>query len=533
MTIVNTTAGAVEGKTQDDIHVFRSIPYAETTAGAWRFKPARPKAPWAGVHKAHEPRAVAPQLLDVAYALSGSSVEHLCDEDCLELNVWTPGADDAKRPVMVWVHGGGYLYGSSHDDDYNGTALAKAGDVVVVTINYRLGIFAHLQLADIGGEEFRDSGVLSVTDQAEALRWVRANIAAFGGDPDNVTIFGESCGAFSVSNLMASPLGKGLFRRVIAMSGSAGGRSAKTGAEVTEAILRHANVTTVAELQAMSMREVLDLQAWAIANLGLAEGTFIPVLGVSPVLPADPIAAIASGSATGVDLMTGYTKDEMRFWTLYYPDLLDRPDAAVASWAGDLFGEKADAVLKTFADARPSETLPERACSIIASIIFGYMTDRQAVGHAAHTPRTFVYRFDWQTTTMGGRLGTPHAAELPFVFDTFHISWGKMVAEDDTPARQHMQSAFQRAFLAFARTGNPHHDGLPEWRPYDERARAMMMFGEKIHLADNPIGPEIALWDEIIGPENVGNAPAYFHFPVDESYPTEDAAKAVAAQAGE
>lgn len=533
MTIVNTQAGAVEGEARDGLHVFRSIPYAESTASQWRFRPARPKAPWTGVLSCRTPRAVAPQLLDVAYAMSGSSVEHLCNEDCLELNVWTPGVDGAKRPVMVWIHGGGYLYGSSHDDDYNGTALALAGDVVVVTINYRLGIFAHLHLADVGGEEFRDSGVLSVTDQAEALRWVQANIAAFGGDPGNVTIFGESCGAFSVSNLMASPLGKGLFRRVIAMSGSAGGRSPKTGAEVTEAILRHANVTSVAELQAMSMRQVLDLQAWAIANLGLAEATFIPVLGVSPVLPADPIAAIAAGSASGIDLMTGYTKDEMRFWTLYYPDLLDRPDAAVTSWAKELFDDKAGRVLETFARARPEETLPERACSIIASIVFGYMTDRQAVGHAAHTPRTFLYRFDWQTTAMGGRLGTPHAAELPFVFDTFDISWGKMVAEDDTPARRRMFSAFQRAFLAFARTGNPHHDGLPAWRPYDEESRAMMIFGETIRLVDNPIGAEIALWDEIIGPENVGTAPSYFHFPVDDSYPTEDAAKAVAAQAAE
>ncbi len=533
MTIVNTTAGAVEGRTSDGLHVFRSIPYGESTAGAYRFKPARPKAPWTGVRACLEPRAVAPQLLDVAYALSGSSVEHLCNEDCLELNVWTPGIDDAKRPVMVWIHGGGYLYGSSHDADYDGTALARAGDVVVVTLNYRLGIFAHLHLGEIGGEDFRDSGVLSVTDQAEALRWVQANIAAFGGDPDNVTIFGESCGGFSVSNLMASPLGKGLFRRVIAMSGSAGGRSATAGIDVTNAILAHGNITTTAELQALSMREVLDLQAWAIANLGLAEGTFIPVLGVSPVLPADPIAAIASGSAAGVDLMTGYTKDEMRFWTLYYPDLLDRPDSAVTAWADELFGEKAGAVLETFARARPAETLPERACSIIASIIFGYMTDRQAAGQAAHTPRTFVYRFDWQTTTMDGRLGTPHAAELPFVFDTFDISWGQMVAADDTPARRRMLKAFQSAFLAFARTGDPHHAGLPAWRPYDERNRAMMMFGDEIRLADNPIGPEIALWDQIIGPENVGEAPRYFQFPVDESYPTEDAAKAVAAQAAE
>lgn len=530
MTIVNTQAGAVEGEALDGLHVFRSIPYAETTAGEWRFRPARPKASWTGVLDCRTPRAVAPQLLDVAYALSGSSVEHLCDEDCLELNVWTPGVDGAKRPVMVWIHGGGYLYGSSHDDDYNGAALARVGDVVVVTINYRLGIFAHLHLGHIGGEEFRDSGVLSVTDQAEALRWIQANIAAFGGDPGNVTILGESCGGFSVSNLMASPLGKGLFRRVIAMSGSAGGRSVETGEAVTRAILDHAGIETVAQLQALSMREVLDLQAWAIANLGLAEGTFIPVLGVSPVLPADPIAAIASGSASGVDLMTGYTKDEMRFWTLYYPDLLDRPDNAVTSWADELFGEKADTVLETFAQARPDETLPERACSIIASIIFGFMTHHQARGQTAHTPNVYVYRFDWRTTAMDGRLGTPHAAELPFLFDTFDISWGQMVAADDTPERTRMRDAFRGAFLAFARTGNPQHPGLPEWRPYDSARRAMMMFGPEITLADDPIGQELALWDDIIGAENVGDAPHYFRFPVDQSYPTEDAAKAVAAQ---
>ncbi|HEY5337388.1 MAG TPA: carboxylesterase family protein [Rhizomicrobium sp.] len=524
MTITKTSLGDIEGQIANGLHIFRGIPYAETTAGEWRFRRARPKQPWTSVRKALEPHAVAPQLQDVAYAMAGSSVEHLCNENCLELNVWTPGIEVATRPVMVYIHGGGYLYGSSHDEDYNGAALAKAGDVVVVTINYRLGIFGHLYLGAVGGKEFQDSGTLSLTDQIEALRWVKANIAAFGGDPDNVTIFGESCGGLSVSHLTASPLAQGLFQRMIAMSGAAAGRTEQIGIDITAAVMKQAKVKTVTELQTLSMKDLLALQAWALAELGMAEGTFIPVIGPSPALPEDPLELMAKGAGGDVDMMIGYTRDEMRYWEFYYPGLLEKPPAVVRKWASDLFGNAGPKVLDTYARIRPEEKPGELACSIIGDIIFGYMSDQQALRHARHNPRTWMYRVDWRTSMLEGRLGSPHACELPFVFDSFDIPWGKLVAENDTTERRALLAAFQGAFLAFARTGDPNHVGIPQWQPFEEKSRCAMVFDVNTECRTNPVKQELALWDEIIGPEKVSEAPRYFHFPVEESYPTGEAA---------
>jgi para-nitrobenzyl esterase len=527
MTIAKTSLGDIEGRIADGLHVFRGIPYAETTEGAWRFRPARRKTPWTGVLKALEPRAVAPQLQDVAYAMAGTSVEHLCSEDCLELNVWTPDVEGA-RPTMVYIHGGGYLYGSSHDEDYDGGALARAGDVVVVTINYRLGIFGHLYLGAKGGDEFRDSGTLSLLDQIEALRWVNANIAAFGGDPKNITIFGESCGGLSVSHLTASPLTKGLFQRMIAMSGAAAGRTEQIGADITAAIMKRANANTVADLQALGMKELLALQGWALAELGMAEGTFIPVIGPSSALPEDPLDLMAKGAGSDVDMMLGYTRDEMRYWEFYYPGLLDKPAASVRKWASDLFGNAGPKVLDTYARIRPNEKPGELACTIVGDIIFGYMSDQQALRHARHNPRTWMYRVDWRTSMLDGRLGSPHACELPFVFGSFDIPWGMKVAEHDTPGRRALLAAFQGAFLAFARTGNPNHAGIPTWNPYDKKDRTTMIFDATTESRINPARDEIALWDEIIGPDKVSESPRYFHFPVDEGYPTGETAEETA-----
>lgn len=524
MTIADTLLGQVRGQVIDGLHVFRSIPYAESTAGEHRFKPARPKAAWAGVLDALEPRAVAPQLQDVAYEMAGASVQHLCNEDCLELNVWTPGVDDRARPVMVYIHGGGYLYGSSHDADYNGADLAKAGDVVVITINYRLGIFAHLYLGHVGGEEFQDSGALSVTDQTEALCWIKANIASFGGDPGNITIFGESCGGLSVSHLTASPLAKGLFQRMIAMSGAGAGRGIELGESVTNDVLAHAGVKSVVELQALSMSQMLDLQAWALENLGLAEATFIPVIGPSPALPADPMTLIAQGAGAEVDMLIGFTKDEGRFWHFYYPEMLEQSPARVAEWAAGLFGDKAADVLDTYAKVRPHETPAERSSAIVGDIILGYLSDQQALRHGKHNPRTWMYRLDWRTSGLDGKLGAPHSCDLPFVFDAFDTSWGQFVAEDDNAARRRVLNEFQGAFLAFARTGDPNHPGLPQWRSYDAENRwTMLVGGEAAVCVSNPNALEFALWDEVIGADNLSEATRYFQFCVEGSYPTNDA----------
>src|SRR3984885_13995120 len=321
--VVETTSGKISGAVVDGISAFKGVPYGASTAGANRFMPPQKPQPWAGVRAAvdwagHAPQAYAGPRRPEVTALSGTPDKVPVSEDCLTLNVWTPGLDASKRPVMVWYHGGAFSYGSANTPRTDGARLARRGDVVVVTVNHRLNIFGFLDLAELGGENFAHSGNTGVLDLVASLEWVRDNIARFGGNPDNVTIFGQSGGGGKVSALLAMPAAKGLFHRAIVMSG-AGVRMAdpKRSTKLAEAVLAVLGLTTrdLDKLQEVPIKDMIAAIQPAQEKLAPVPYRLLDRYGCGPVvdghdLPHLPFDPKATDLSADVPVMVGGTKDE-------------------------------------------------------------------------------------------------------------------------------------------------------------------------------------------------------------------------------
>ena len=347
MVEVETTEGRIQGVSQGGINVFRGIPYARPPVEGLRFRRPQRHTAWSESRDATRFGPAAPQNADPLDHLWGGFpvAPH---EDCLTLNVWTPGLDDSRRPVMVWLHGGAFVIGSGSEYWFEGTRLARRGDVVVVTINYRLGVFGFLDLSETEGKEYEESGNCGLLDQVAALEWVRENIERFGGDPQNVTIFGESAGAVSVSCLMAMPKARGLFHRAIAQSGGPNlVRSRDVSHAVARAFLKSLGIRDVDRLRSVPMRTLLKAQARFLkTNEFGGDAVFGPVVD-GDTLPERPLHAIRSGSARNVALLAGATRDEARLWSLYAPILRwTRPHAlerVLTHVVGDRWREVVDA----------------------------------------------------------------------------------------------------------------------------------------------------------------------------------------------
>ena len=359
MTIVATRSGKVEGFERDGVHVFRGIPYAAPPVGARRWQPPQREEPWAGTRDA---TAFSAQSAQTEFALTKMMGESQppYSEDSLYLNVWTPGCDDARRPVMVWIHGGAFIWGAGDTPWYDGTKFAVHGDVVVVTINYRLGPFGFLHLADLFDGAFAGSGNAGILDQVAALEWVRDCIAAFGGDPDRVTVFGESAGAASVGTLLGTPGARGLFRAAIPQSGAASWTSTRdraTGiaARVVENLGIRAGDSEA--LLAASTDAVLGALP-AFREDGVAALPFQPVVD-GTVLSEPPLDAIAAGNAAGVRVLTGTNLNEMTLFTIADPELATLDDAGVLNRLRGAFGTAADAVFESYRARRPNVTPQE------------------------------------------------------------------------------------------------------------------------------------------------------------------------------
>ncbi len=313
--LAHTTAGPVRGRHRQGVELFAGIPYAAPPVGSRRFAPPAPPEPWDGARDARRFGKSAPQLPGEGLT---NRVPVDWDEDCLPLNVVTPAADDGHRPVYVWIHGGAYLHGQGSTPWYDGTPFAVRGDVVVVTINYRLGALGFCDLSSHLGEGFRSTGLNGFLDQLAALEWVRDNIAAFGGDPDQVTVGGESAGAFSVCNVLASPHGDGLVHRAIAQSGAAhNAHDPEAGAGIAAQFLAAVDNPSADDLLALPVERILAAQQQVITErqVRAAHGIepFYPVWG-HEALPAAPTDLIATGAGAGVPLLTGTNEDELALW---------------------------------------------------------------------------------------------------------------------------------------------------------------------------------------------------------------------------
>ncbi len=486
--IVETVCGKLEGLRKGATNVFKGIPFAT----AQRFRAPEPVAAWSGVRPARDYGDMAPQNATPLQALIGQN-GGAQSEDCLSLNVWTPGIDGAKRPVMVWIHGGAFTTGAGSLGLYGGRALSETGDVVVVTINYRLGSLGFLRLDALTGGRIPSRGAEGLQDQIAALSWVRANIAAFGGDPGNVTIFGESAGGMSVVALMASPLARGLFHKAICQSG--GGHFMNTpahGDRIAEVFIGHAGIDAQA-LETAPLEVLLKAQAAVIAEIdGKADphklGTmpFQPIID-GTVVPVRPIEAIRQGSASGIALIAGATQEEWKLWTALDPKIQAMDEARLARWAERMFGEHGPHLIAS----TPAPSTYERYVAMQTLRAFREPTAR-LLDAQSQFASAFHYRFDWRSPAAGGAFGSCHAIELGFVFGSH-----KLKGPDNFFGTGETADAINRAMMtawtSFARSGQP--DGGDA--PWPARARSgdrLMVFGGANSVAASEPCDRNAAW---------------------------------------
>jgi para-nitrobenzyl esterase len=502
---VSIHQGKLEGDDQSGLLSFKGIPFAAPPVGERRWLAPEKPASWTGLRDARRFGPVAHQNRVMLSALSAMVIDGEQSEDCLTLNVWTPALDGKRRPVMVWIHGGGFTIGASSQALYDGSVLARRGDVVIVTVNYRLGPLGFIRLADVTGGKIPSSGNEGMLDQVAALEWVRDNIAEFGGDPGNVTIFGESAGGMSVGTLLAMPAARGLFHKAIPQSGAC-----HTGAPVARA-----NRTAERVLSKLGVNSGDAAAIRALTPAQLLTGTMLadgktpdPELGMAyqPVIdgthvPRAAIEMVADGSAAGVAVMVGSTLEEWKLFSLMDASLhkLDRAGLG-ARMSRRLTAEAADSVIDSYAKARAqrgeSVTPADLFTAIETDRVFRIPGVRLAQVQPRHDSRVYSYLFTWPSPAMGGVLGSCHALELGFVFGTNHIPGMSSFAGTGSAAEK-LATQMQDAWLAFARSGDPSNESTGKWSAYDEAHRATMVFGANTKLEDAPRDEERRAWEGV------------------------------------
>jgi para-nitrobenzyl esterase len=502
---VQTTRGAVRGTWESGIAVFRGIPYAEPPVGKLRFKPPVVRARWDGVRDATHFGEIAPQTdespLDVMALPAGVAQ----GDDCLNLNVWTPELGSTELPVLVWIHGGGFRFGAGSCPGYDGRTFARDG-VVTVTLNYRLGVCGFLYIGERPG-----SGNFGLLDQIAALEWVQENIAAFGGDPNRVTVAGESAGAQSIGELLAVPPAHGLFRRGIMMSGSGQSHMRAEAAAVTgETLLgqlgaRFGDDDALAALttpELLAAQRAVDRETLALlAQRGVAPDPFTLAFGVSffpttetDLLPKQGLVSIANGAARDVDLLVGTNADE---WAVFVPTraLAIAALKRTAELSDVMFkgtGQTGAEALESYRRCRPGACEPDVVVPFMTDAIFRIPAIRLAETAQQHNPRTYMFQFAWK-----GSFGAVHVLGVPFMFDTLDKSRSIATALGAPNPPQSLATAMHGAWANFIKTGLPQHHSLPEWPAYDTTRRATMQLDVESRIVDDPNGEERRLWDGV------------------------------------
>jgi para-nitrobenzyl esterase len=517
---VPTAAGKVRGLQVDKVHAFRGIPYGASTAGARRFQPPVKPESWTGVRDAFELGLRSP-LVDSVLVPEWDPLNRRepMGEDCLNLNVWTPGVGDAaKRPVMVWLHGGGYAAGSPGMIAYDGANLARRHDVVVVGVTHRLNAFGFLYLAELGGEKFAQASNVGMRDIIAGLEWVHDNIAGFGGDPGNVTIFGQSGGAGKVSTLLGMPGAQGLFHRAVAQSGSAvtsmpvGAATASAEAFMSRLGLKGNQVD---ELQKLPMEQLLGALQPRNAPTGQAVGEGARVgrgvstgvgrsggmgsgggFAASPVvdgtsLPHDVFNPDATTLSANIPLLIGSTETEVT-WNVNTDYTPPADEAALRERVKRTLrtdDAQAGKVVALYKKGRPDASPLDLALIIETDASpFRGGTDTEAERKAAlGRAAVYMYRFQWYSPVSGGRLRAMHCMDIPFVFENVDLC--KTVVGDGKD-RYALADKMSRAWVAFARTGNPNHQMLPTWDPFTAGTRATMIFNHECRAVNDPYREE-------------------------------------------
>jgi para-nitrobenzyl esterase len=489
--VVATDVGTVEGTAHEGYLRFLGIPYAKPPVGTLRFRAAEPAEAWTGVLLADRYGPHAPQPPSPMETFLGGGAPMVVDEaGCLRLNVWTAATDNGKRPVMVWIHGGGFTMGTSATSWYDGARFAVDHDVVVVSFNYRLGVLGFTHLGDLAGPEYEGSGSLGVRDAAAVLRWVRTNIAGFGGDPDNVTIFGESAGAMSVGSLLGLPEARGLFHRAILQSGAASSvvepdEAAGYTAELL-AILGIDGPDPVTALQQLPFDRLLEAQQTlstahprGLVWRPVVDGTF---------LDRRPLAAVADGAASAIPILIGTNLDEWRLFGIRDPAFTSVDEGSLRA-ALETFAPAASArVLDVYRRGLPAGTPLDLLSRITSDATFRIPAIRLAEAQTAAGGQVWMYLFTWPSPQAS--LGACHAIELPFVFNNTDKPAAAFFLGDDPPVA--LASDMNRVWATFSRAATA------DWSPYNVTTRTTMIFDADSHIEADPMSAERAVWDGAI-----------------------------------
>jgi para-nitrobenzyl esterase len=482
--VVETSYGKIRGRLINNVNTFQGIPYGGPTSGANRFMPATKPTPWTSVLDTVEWGPEAPQgphteIPEVLATIPKTGMS----EDCLRLNVWTTTLNrNAKRPVMVWLHGGGFTSGNGSYSIYNGANMARQHEVVMLSVNHRLNSFGFLHLPELGGAQFAKASNAGILDVVAALQWVKDNIERFGGDPKNVTIMGQSGGAGKVSTLMAMPAAKGLFHRAIIQSGANLTGITKTDAiRAAETIMTRVGVKAVADLQRVPMETLIQ------ATLATPALQFGPVVE-GDTLPASPFEPRAPELSANIPVLIGTTEYEITFFPNTRYDPLD--DAALraafkqttrAATDGD-----ATTLIEIYKKGRPGLTNLDYSL-IVASDNFRTRVVTQAERKAAQKAAVYFYYFTWQSPVRNRLLKSFHTVEIPFVLNNVDEGTSMVGTEQN---RYALQDRMSTAWAAFARSGDPNHKGLPKWPKFDTKTRPTMVFDNTIKVVNDPYGAE-------------------------------------------
>jgi len=492
---VTTTAGKVRGTVEGSVHAFKGVPYAASTAGRNRYMPPAPREPWNNVRDCFDLGLRAPQLSSSFHGQVPPEFEVMdrdepMGEDCLVLNIWTPGVGE-KRPVMVWLHGGGYTSGSGGFVCYDGTQLAKKHDVVAISLNHRLTALGYLYLAGIGGEKYANSSNLGNLDIIAALGWIRDNIAQFGGDPGNVTIYGQSGGAGKVSSLMAMPAAKGLFHRAIVQSGAAvKGVSRDAANKSTEMFLAKLNLKPdqVDQLQTLPVDQLLA--ATTPAGMPGAPGLALAPVVDGHSLPTDPFDPVASDISAGVPLLIGTVEDEVAFFPNQILDPIDDASlhAHVKQTVRNASDDQVDKLIAAYRAGRPRASNTDLFLIIASDATFraGVMTEAERKAAQGKAP-VYQYYFTWKSPVRDGKLRAFHTVEIPFVFDNVDAAKSMLGSGED---RYALAEKISSAWVSFARSGNPNTKLAPDWSTFDTSKRAVMVINDEWKVVNDPHGEE-------------------------------------------